>query len=356
MLIGIPKETKVQEGRVALTPDACAQLVGAGHPVLVQKDSGLLSGYSNEEYSAAGVELVEQAADLYSRAELIVKVKEPSAQEVEWMHPGQWLFCFLHLAALPELTRQLLQAKVTAIGFEILSTEDGLPLLAPMSQIAGRLSAQIGGYLLHSYTGGMGLLLGGVKGTDPGTAVILGAGNAGRAALHDLAAVGTRVHVFDRNRDDKYSRLKPMYPDCYFHVSPDPEALDDVLQQCDLLIGSVLSPGMQAPVLVSEEQVKTMPRGSVIIDISIDQGGCIETSRPTSYAEPTFTAHGVVHFGVTNMPGAVSRTATQALSSATLPYLKRLAQEGIEKDSELERAIYLENGRIRHPGIASLAD
>ncbi|TNF97936.1 MAG: alanine dehydrogenase [Gammaproteobacteria bacterium] len=354
MLIGIPKETKTQEGRVALTPRACAELVGDGHQVLVQKDSGLMSGYTNEEYQAAGVEILDEAMTVYSRAELIVKVKEPSATEVEWMRPGQLLFCFLHLAALPELTTHLLSSKVTALGFEIVSSDGALPLLAPMSQIAGRLSVQIGAYLLHSYTGGKGLLLGGVKGTETGAAVILGAGNAGQAALHDLAAVGAQVHVFDRNRNNKFAPLQEMYPDCFFHVSPDPDTLSDVLQECDLLIGAVLSPGMKAPVLVSEEQVKLMPKGSVIIDIAIDQGGCVETSRPTSYDHPTFITHDVLHFGVTNMPGAVSRTATQALSSAILPYLMILANDGFEKGSELDRAIYVENGRIRHPGIASL--
>ncbi len=347
MKIGIPREIKILEGRVALTPLAVRELVKHKHQVFVEENAGLLSGYPDKEYTAAGATLLDSAKAVYDSAELIVKVKEPQESELKYLRKEQLLFSFLHLAAEPDLTKELLNIGLTAIAFETVSVNNQLPLLAPMSDIAGRIALQIGAQLLHQPQGGRGILLGGTAGTEKGNIVILGGGVAGSGATRIAAALGANVLVFDPGRD-KRVQLEAIGQ----NVTAQPPLEQDIEQavkQADLLIGAVLIPGAIAPHLVSADMVKTMKAGSVIIDISVDQGGCIETTRPTTYANPTFVWENVIHFGVTNMPGAVPRTATQALSAVLLPFVLQLCEPDWQSDTALASGINLENGAIILP-------
>lgn len=347
MKIGIPREIKILEGRIALTPLAVRELVKHKHQVFVEKNAGLLSGYPDKEYTDAGATLLDSAKAVYDSAELIVKVKEPQESELKYLRKEQLLFSFLHLAAEPDLTKELLNIGLTAIAFETVSVNKKLPLLAPMSDIAGRIALQIGAQLLHQPQGGRGILLGGTAGTEKGNVVILGGGVAGSGATRIAAALGANVLVFDPG-SDKRVQLEAIGQ----NVTTQPPLEQDIEQavkQADLLIGAVLIPGAIAPHLVSADLVKTMKAGSVIIDISVDQGGCIETTRPTTYANPTFVWENVIHFGVTNMPGAVPRTATQALSAVLLPFVLQLCEPDWQSDTALASGINLENGVIILP-------
>jgi len=343
MKIGIPREIKIQEGRVALVPDAVAELVKHQHQVFIETEAGILSGYPDDAYRAAGAEIVSDAMGLFEAAQLIVKVKEPQASELDLLRADHLLFSYLHLAALPELTRSLKEIGLTAVGFETVMDGRRLPLLAPMSDIAGRIASQTGSNLLYHHHGGRGILIGGVPAAERGHVVILGAGVAGTAAARMAAGMGARVTVFDRNRD-KLEKVRLIGPNVSgrhaFH-----SAIEEVVQTADLLIGAVLIPGARTPHLVSAETVRSMQPGSVIIDISVDQGGCIETTRPTNYDAPTFLWEGVVHYGVTNMPGAVPRTASQALSAALVPYILRLAEPGWETQPDLAAGINVQAGK-----------
>ena len=350
MLIGIPREIRKLEGRVGLIPAAAGQLVTEGHTVLVEQGAGLLSGYADEAYRAAGVTVVDTAKEVYAQAQMIVKVKEPQPVEVAMLREGQLLFSYLHLAADPELMRDLQKTGVAAVAFETVQTTAGqLPLLAPMSDIAGRIAVQVGTHLLHQPQGGRGILLGGVPAAERGQVVVLGAGVAGGNAALLAAAMGAEVTVFDRNRD-KLARMRALGNNVS-GLHPYPDALHEAVVNADLLIGAVLVTGERAPHLVSAQTVAEMREGSVIIDISVDQGGCIETTRPTDYTAPTFVHEGVVHFGVTNMPGAVPRTASQTLSAALIPYVSRLAQADWRESDELHRGINVEAGEIVHPAL-----
>jgi alanine dehydrogenase len=354
MRIGIPKEIKPLEGRVALVPEATGELVRAGSEVYLQAGAGEKSGYPDNAYSAQGAHILPDAAALYGRAQLIVKVKEPIAAEYELLRPEHVLFSFLHLAAAPELTRVLKQKGLTAVAFETVEVHGHLPLLAPMSEIAGRLAVQIGAHLLHAPQGGRGVLLGGLPGTERGRVVVLGAGEAGGAAVADAAALGAEVTVFARARDS-LMRMRQIGPNITALHSYQ-GAIAAAVQQADLLIGAVLNPGARAPHLVTRDMVRRMRPGSVIVDISVDQGGCVETIHPTDYRSPTYVEEGVIHFGVTNMPGAVPRTATQALSGAIAPYVARLARPGWEQDAALHAGINVQAGGLVHPAVtASLA-
>ncbi len=344
MKIGIPKEVKIREGRVALIPDAAAELVRQGQRVYLQKDAGLLSGYADEDYTALGVDILGDASSLYAESELIVKVKEPLPQEWPLLRPDHLLFSYLHLAAEPALTKALLEIGLTAVAFETVTDRGRLPLLAPMSDIAGRIAIQIGTHLLHMPQGGRGVLLGGVPAAERGHVVILGAGVAGGNAALLAAAMGAEVTIFDRNRE-KLEHMRALGGNVTA-LHPFAQSIHDAVCRADLLIGAVLIPGEKAPHLVSAETVKNMRVGSVIVDISVDQGGCIETTRPTDYENPTFLWHEVVHFGVTNMPGAVPRTASQALSAALLPYILRLCEAGWEKQPDLAAGINVSEGKI----------
>jgi alanine dehydrogenase len=351
MRIGIPKEIKPLEGRVALIPEAAGELVRAGNEVSVQAGAGEKSGYPDGAYSAYGVRILPDAAALYGRAQLIVKVKEPIAPEYDLLRPEHVLFSYLHLAAVPELAHVLKQKGLTALAFETVEVNGRLPLLAPMSEIAGRLAVQIGAHLLHAPMGGRGILLGGLPGTERGRVVVLGAGEAGGAAVATAAAFGAEVTVFARSRDSlaRMCRLGPNVT--ALHSSQG--GIATTLPQADLLIGAVLIPGARAPHLVTRAMVRSMRAGSAILDISVDQGGCIETIRPTDYTNPTYVEEGVIHFGVTNMPGAVPRTATQALSGEIAPYVARLARPGWEQDAALRAGINVQSGRLVHPAVAA---
>lgn len=349
MRIGIPREVKTLEGRVGLIPPACADLVRQGHEVLVESGAGLASGYPDADYLRHGIRLLPDAASLYQAAELIVKVKEPQPQEWGYLRADQRLFCYLHLAAEPALTQALLDIGLTAVAFETVQEGAGLPLLQPMSAIAGRLATHYGAQLLHRPQGGKGLLLGGLAGSERGRVVVLGAGVAGQAAASVAAALGAQVTVFEKRaeRRDQIHALGANLSAFY----PFAEKIHEEVSQADLLIGAVLIPGARAPIVVTRETVAAMSEGSVIVDISVDQGGCIATTRATSYAEPTYTDSGVTHFCVTNMPGAVPRTASQALSSAVLPYLERLTCDGWEQDPALRGGINVAQGKIIHPAL-----
>ncbi|HEX7026705.1 MAG TPA: alanine dehydrogenase [Gammaproteobacteria bacterium] len=353
MHIGIPKENKPREGRIALLPQACSILTDEGHAVYVESGAGVMSGYSDADYERAGAQIVPDAAALYAAARLIVKVKEPIEQDLQYLRSDHTLFCFLHLAAFPELTRRLCDIGLTAVAFETVQTDDGsLPLLAPMSAIAGRVGAQVGTHLLHQSQGGRGILLGGIEGTEAGKVVVLGAGVAGTHAAMLTAAIGADVTVFDKapERLETLSGLR--LPGRLTGRLATPEAIAEAVAGADLLIGAVLIPGAAAPRVVTAEMVGSMQSGSVIVDISVDQGGCIATTRPTSYDDPTYLVDGVIHFTVANMPGAVPRTATQALSHAILPYVRRIATlPRLSDDPELERGVNVRAGKIVHPAL-----
>ena len=351
MRIGIPKEIKPLEGRVALVPEAAGELVRAGSKVYLQAGAGEKSGYPDSAYSAQGIQILPDAAALYGRAQLVVKVKEPIGTEYELLRPDHVLFSYLHLAAVPELASVLIKKGLTAVAFETVEVKGHLPLLAPMSEIAGRLAVQIGAHLLHAPLGGRGILLGGLPGAEHGRVVVLGAGEAGGAAVAVAAALGAEVTVFARSRDSlaRMCQLGPNVTALHSYHG----AIADAVRQADLLIGAVLIPGAHAPQLVTRAMVRSMQPGSVIVDISVDQGGCIETIRSTDYKNPTYVEEGVIHFGVTNMPGAVPRTASQALSGAIAPYVSRLAQPGWEQDTSLRAGINVQGGKLVHPAVAA---
>jgi len=353
MRIGIPKEIKILEGRIALIPDAVADLVHRGHEVFIEHDAGVLSGYSDDDFRQTGAQIVPDAKSLYDAGEMILKVKEPLPPELDLLRSDHVLFSYLHLAANLDLMNALQQIGLTAVAFETVQLPDGqLPLLAPMSDIAGRISVQVGTHLLHRPQGGRGILLGGLPAAERGRVVILGGGVAGGNAALVAANAGAEVVVFDRQRT-KLEHMRALGHNVTA-LYPYQHSLVEHVQQADLLIGAVLITGERAPKIVSADMVRTMKKGSVIIDISVDQGGCVETTRPTNYENPTFEWEGVVHFGVTNMPGAVPRTASQALSASLLPNVLRLATPDWEQQSDLAAGINVKAGKILHPALQAL--
>ncbi len=349
MRIGIPREVKTLEGRVGLVPAAVAELARYGHRLLVEQGAGLLSGYSDEDYRQAGATVLPDANSVYGDAQMIIKVKEPQPQELVMLRRDHLLFCFLHLAAEPALLKGLLEIGLTAVAFETVTEGRALPLLAPMSDIAGKVAIQVGTHLLHQPQGGRGLLLGGLPAAERGHVVILGAGVAGGSAAGLAAAIGAQITVFDPNRD-KLAAMRALGANVTA-LHPYTHDIERAVASADLLVGAVLLPGARAPHLVSADQVRLMQPGSVIIDISVDQGGCIETTRPTTYAKPTFIQDGVIHFGVTNMPGAVPRSASQALSAALIPYAIKLGAEGWENDPALAAGINVQQGNVIYPAL-----
>ena len=351
MDIGIPREIKPQEGRVGLIPQAAADLVAEGHRVLVEAGAGKASGYGDDDYARLGIEVVPDAASLYAQARLIVKVKEPVEDDLVHLRPDHLLFCYLHLAANPELARHLCGIGLTAVAFETVEAPDGsLPLLIPMSIVAGRLATQVGATLLHRHRGGRGTLLGGLPAAERGRVTVLGAGHAGGAAAAVAAALGAEVTVFEQ-RHDRLEAMRALGPNVTA-LYPYRDSIDRAVRETDLLVGAVLIPGARAPRLVSRAQVAAMAPGSVVVDISVDQGGCIETTRPTTWDAPTFEQDGVVHFGVTNMPGTVPRSASMALSAALLPWVRKLASDpDWRQDPGLAAGINVAGGRIVHPRV-----
>src|SRR5271156_722263 len=357
MKIGVPKEIKIHEYRVGLVPAGVRELVDAGHQVLVQSGAGAGIGFEDTHYRAAGAGIAARAADVFSAAELIVKVKEPQLAECQMLRSGQTLFTYLHLAADREQAEALMASGATAIAYETVTAADGsLPLLTPMSEVAGRMSVQVGANCLQKANGGFGVLLGGVPGVSPAKVVILGGGVSGTHAAE--MAVGLRADVTVVDRSVKRLReLSSIFGSQLKTVYSTAHAIEELVRDADLVIGAVLIAGAAAPKLVTRAMVKTMKPGAVLVDIAIDQGGCFETSRPTTHAEPTYVLDGVIHYCVTNMPGAVPRTSTFALTNATLPYVKALADYGwraaISKDAGLGRGLNVHAGQLTHQAVAS---
>ncbi|GMR06166.1 MAG: alanine dehydrogenase [Gammaproteobacteria bacterium] len=349
MNIGIPVEIKPFERRVALLPAAVAELTALGHDVFLQAGAGVGSGYDDMAYTAVGVQIVNDAETLYGEAELIVKVKEPVAEEYAYLRADHLLFSYLHLAANPELAKTLQGIGLTALAFETLMVDNTLPLLAPMSDVAGRVAVQTGATLLYATQGGEGLLLGGLPAAERGNVVIIGAGNAGGNAAIVAKNLGATVTVFDRQRK-KQAQMRQLGENVS-GLYPYPDAIAAALEQADLVIGAVLVPGARAPHVISRDMVIGMKAGSVIIDIAVDQGGCVETTKATDYSAPTYIEEDVVHFAVTNIPAAVPRSASQALSAELLPYVRLLLAERV-KGKALASAVNVEQGRIVHPAVA----
>jgi len=353
MKIGLPKEIKDQEFRVGLTPASVYALCQQGHTVVVEKGAGVGSGFTDDEYENVGATLVTSAVEAWSQP-MVVKVKEPQPSEYGYFYEGQILFTYLHLAAEPELTEALVKSKVQAIAYETVATTDGrLPLLTPMSVIAGRLSVQFGARYLERQQGGRGVLLGGIPGVPSGRVVILGGGIVGTEAAQIAVGMGAQVQIIDINVD-RLSYLETLFGSRVELLYSTAAQIESSVPQADLLIGAVLVPGRKAPTLVKHDLVAKMKPGSVIIDVAVDQGGCIETLRPTSHSQPTYEEYGVVHFGVPNMPGATPWTATQALNNVTLPYVQKLANKGLDAlmtDSALSQGLNVSNGELVHPAI-----
>ncbi len=355
MIVGVPREIKLQEHRVALTPAGARSLVEDGHRVLVQSGAGCGSGLDDALYRQAGATLVDDPAELYATAELVVKVKEPLPAEYPQLRPAQLLFTYLHLAPDPRQAEALLASGCTAIAYETVSKADGsLPLLLPMSEIAGRLAPQVGAHWLQKEQGGRGVLLGGAPGVRPGRVVILGAGSVGSNALRIAVGMGADVTVIDID-PSRLAALDDHYGNRIHTLAANSQVIEEEVPRADLLIGAVLVAGDRAPQLVPRELVAQMSEGSVIVDVAIDQGGCVATSRVTSHEVPVHRECGVLHYGVPNMPGAVSRTSTFALTNATLPYLRRLAGGGLAAafaHPELRAGLNVHAGAVVHPAVA----
>lgn len=357
MLIGVPKEIKNHEYRVGLVPFAVRELVHNGHKVVIETQAGSGIGVSDDDYRAAGAEILGDAKTVFEKAEMIVKVKEPQAVECEMLREGQLLFTYLHLAPDLPQTEGLLKSGCVAIAYEtVTSPRGGLPLLAPMSEVAGRMGPQAGAHCLEKAQGGRGVLMGGVPGVAPAKVVVLGGGVSGTNAARIALGMGAEVTVLERNiariaqLDDMFrgTGMKTLYSTV--------DAVEKSVQDADLVIGAVLVPGAAAPKLINREMLKSMPDGSVVVDIAIDQGGCLETSRPTTHADPTFVEEGVVHYCVANMPGAVARTSTFALNNATLPFAVALANKGyrgaLAEDPHLRQGLNVAEGKITYKAVS----
>lgn len=356
MIIGIPTEVEPDEHRIAITPEGAKELASAGHQVIIQQGAGLGSRLKDEVYANLGVEIVDTVEELFGRSEMIVKVKDPSPEEVALLKPEHTLFSFLHLAPQPELTRQLMATGATCLAYETVMTEDGrLPLLAPMSEIAGRIAAQVGAYFLEKMTGGRGILLGGVAGVPPAKVVVIGAGIVGTNAAKIAAGMLANVTVLDRNLDHLRA-LQSFISGRLTTVMSTGLAIEEYVSEADLVICSVLVPGAKAPKLISEDLVKAMIPQSVLVDVSIDQGGTSETSRMTTHSEPTYVMHEVIHYCVGNIPGAVPITSTYALTNATLPYIMEIANLGVQgaasRDPVLGRGVNVMEGKITNEAVA----
>ena len=356
MLVGTPTEIKNAEKRVGLTPASVRELVAHGHDVLIEQGAGTGIGATDDDYAAAGASLVDTADEIFERVDMIVKVKEPQPVERAMLRPGQVLFTYLHLAPDPDQTRDLVESGATCIAYETVTDPFGrLPLLAPMSQVAGRMSVQAGAHALESAQGGAGVLLGGVPGVHSGEVVVIGGGVVGENAIEMAVGLGAAVSVVDRNLD-VLAHLGARFGASLETVCSTRTAIEQLVATADLVVGAVLVKGDRAPKLVTEDMVRTMRPGSVLVDVAIDQGGCFETSRPTTHAEPTYVLHDVVHYCVTNMPGAVPRTSTNALNNATLPFVLALADHGaraaVEADPHLRNGCNVVAGRVTEAAVA----
>ncbi len=357
MIIGIPKEIKDQEYRVAIVPAGVKTLTGSCHTVLIQTKAGTGSGISDEEYIAAGAVIIVSADELFERSDMIIKVKEPLPAEYSLLRSGQVLFTFLHLAADPKLTEALIKSSIIAIAYETVQLDDGsLPILIPMSEIAGRVAAIAGAYHLQMAQGGSGILISGVPGVLPGKVTILGAGTVGQNAAKIAVGLGARVVMLNKSfKNLKY--IDDIHDGRIATLSLNEHNIEQEVLSSDIVIGAVLVPGSKAPFLVSRELVARMQKGSVIVDVSIDQGGCVETSRPTTHSEPVYSVDRIIHYCVANMPGAFPRTSTVALANVTLPYITKLANLGWERavneDRTLAKGVNIVKGKVTHPGVAN---
>ena len=356
MRIGVPKEIKPQENRIGLTPESVKVLISNGHEVLVENNSGFEAGFYNEQYKSAGAKIIDKAEDIFNDSDIIVKVKEPLSNEVKMIRENQIVFTYLHLAAAKELTEGLIKSKSICIAYETVTDDNGrLPLLAPMSAVAGRMSIQAGAHSLEKNQKGRGLLLGGAPGVDPANVVILGGGVVGENAALIATGMRAKVHIVDKS-ETRLNQLQEIFGDKIIPQHSDKIDLKKLVSECDLLIGGVLIPGAEAPKLVSKDMIKLMKRGSVIVDVAIDQGGCVETSKPTTHANPTYIVDDVVHYCVANMPGGVPRTSTLALNKATLPYLSKLAEKGYEKalkeDKNFLAGLNIYKGQVTYKAVA----
>ena len=356
MKIGVPKEIKPQEHRIGLTPESVKILTSNGNEVLVENNGGFEAGFDNEQYEKAGAKIIDKAEDIFNDAEIIVKVKEPLSNEVEMIRENQIVFTYLHLAAAKELTQGLINSKSICIAYETVTDNNGrLPLLAPMSAVAGRMSVQAGAHCLEKNQKGRGLLLGGAPGVQPGNVVILGGGVVGENAAIIATGLQAKVHVVDKS-ESRLKQLTEMFGNKIIPQHSDKVDLEKLISECDLLVGGVLIPGAEAPKLVTKKMLKGMKRGSVIVDVAIDQGGCVETSKPTTHAEPTYIVDDIVHYCVANMPGGVPRTSTLALNKATLPFLSKLAKDGYQKalkdDPNFLAGLNVHKGSVTYKAVA----
>tara|TARA_B100000029_G_scaffold250975_1_gene248005 strand:+ start:605 stop:1720 length:1116 start_codon:yes stop_codon:yes gene_type:complete len=356
MKIGVPKEIKPQENRIGLTPESVKNLVSNGHEVLVENNGGFEAGFYNDHYKKVGAKIIDKAEDIFNEAEIIVKVKEPLSNEVKMIRENQIVFTYLHLAAAKELTQGLINSKSVCIAYETVTDDNGrLPLLAPMSAVAGRMSVQAGAHCLEKNQKGRGLLLGGAPGVEPGNVVILGGGVVGENAAIIATGMKAKVHIVDKS-EARLKQLSEIFGDKIIPENSNKIDLEKLISNCDLLVGGVLIPGAEAPKLVTKAMIKKMRRGSVIVDVAIDQGGCVETSKPTTHAEPTYIVDDVVHYCVANMPGGVPRTSTLALNKATLPFLNKLAKDGyqkaLSKDPNFLAGLNVCNGKVTYKAVA----
>ena len=358
MKIGVPKEIKPQENRIGLTPESVKTLTSAGHEILIESNGGFEAGFENDEYHNAGAKILDKAEDIFNDAEIIVKVKEPLSNEVKMLKENQIIFTYLHLAAAKELTQGLIDSKSICIAYETVTDNNGrLPLLAPMSAVAGRMSIQAGAHCLEKNQNGRGLLLGGAPGIEGGTVVILGGGVVGENAAIIATGMRAKVHVVDKSQA-RLNQLSEIFGNKIIPELSDKTDLNKLIAKCDLLIGGVLIPGTEAPKLVTKDMLKLMKRGSVIVDVAIDQGGCVETSKPTTHAMPTYIVDDVVHYCVANMPGGVPRTSTLALNKATLPFLSKLAKDGYQKalnnDPNFLAGLNVHKGNVTYKAVADV--
>ena len=356
MKIGVPTEIKAQESRVGLTPISVQELTNHGHEVIIQDNAGFGAGFENADYEKVGAKIAPSAGDIFNDSDMIVKVKEPLSNEVSMLRENQILFTYLHLSAAPDLTKGLVNSKSICIAYETVTDEyKRLPLLAPMSAVAGRMSIQAGARSLEKPLGGRGLLIGGAPGVNPGSVLILGGGVVGENAAIIAAGMQSKVFIVDKS-EERLNQLKSKFGESITTLLSNEIKLEQLVEDCDLLIGGVLIPGANAPKLVSKEMIKKMKRGSVIVDVAIDQGGCVETSKPTTHANPTYIVDDVVHYCVANMPGGVPMTSTLALNAATLPFVLKLAQEGyknaLASDANFLAGLNVCQGNITYKAVA----
>ncbi len=356
MIVGILKEIKAEENRVCMTPAGVEVMRQNGHEVLVEKNAGRGSGFQNSAYKNAGAEIINTPKDIFKRADMVMHVKEPLPAEYDLIRKGQIIFTYLHLAAAEELTRVLIKSGSIGIAYETIQKDDGsLPLLTPMSEVAGRMAIQQGAKYLEMAHGGHGVLLGGVPGVDPGTVVIIGGGVVGTNAAKMACGLGAKVYILDMNLE-RLRYLSDVMPSNCFLLMSKPSTVRRLIKEADVVVGAVLIPGAKAPRLITREMLKTMKKGAVLVDVAIDQGGCFETSKATTHGEPIYEVEGVVHYGVANMPGAVPKTSTLALTNATLPYAVEIANKGwikaMQQNPEIKYGANVVKGKVTYDGVA----